>query len=268
MIRVGTSGYSFPDWKGPVYPQGLANDEMLPFYEKELGFPAVEINYTYYRLPSAKTMQAMVDRTSPGFEFTVKFSKEMTHDIFNDDWSIKDNPDAFQQFMEGVQPLIAAERLACLLAQFPYAFIKKPATIEHLLRCKERVGAIPLVAEFRHHSWATPVTYESLRRHNIGWCVVDEPALPKLLPFVPELTSDIGYFRFHGRNMEWFKAQRDERYNYLYSGTEMQSFVPHIKNMQSSAKKVFVFFNNCHHGKAAINAKEMTALLAAVYLVL
>jgi uncharacterized protein YecE (DUF72 family) len=261
MIRVGTSGYSFPHWKGPVYPARLANDEMLPYYEKELGFPAVEINFTYYRIPTARTMQTMADRTGPAFEFTVKFSKEMTHEIFNDDWSIRDNPDAFKQFMEGVQPLVAAGRLACLLAQFPYAFIKKTETVDYLLRCKERAGAVPLVAEFRHKSWATPLTFASLRRHDIGWCVVDEPPLPKLLPFVPEATSAIGYFRFHGRNPEWFQAERDERYNYLYSTDEMKSFVPHIQKMQSRAKQIFVFFNNCHHGKAAINAKEMTALL-------
>ena len=173
MIKIGTSGYSFPDWKGPVYPATLANDEMLPFYEKMLKFTAVEINFTYYRIPSARTMETMAKRTGDNFEFTVKFSKEMTHDIFDKDWHIKDNPDAFKQFMTGIQPLVESKKLGCLLAQYPFSFIKKPETIDYLLQCKERVGAIPLVAEFRHKSWVTPNTFASLKKHDIGFCIVD-----------------------------------------------------------------------------------------------
>ena len=261
MIKLGTSGYSFKDWVGPIYPSGTKNEGMLPYYEKELGFKTVEINFTYYRIPSARIMESMVNRTGDDFTFTIKLSKEMTHEIFDEKWNIVDNPEAFKQYLEGVRPMVQSGKLGCLLAQYPFSFIKKPQTIEYLLKCKERMGDIPLVAEFRHKSWVTPNTIESLRRHDIGFCIVDEPDLPKLMPYVAEATSDLGYFRFHGRNMNWFKASRDERYNYLYNKEELKKFLPDITAIAKKTKAAFVFFNNCHHGKAAINAKEMQEMI-------
>jgi uncharacterized protein YecE (DUF72 family) len=83
MIKVGTSGFSFPDWKGTVYPPNIQPRDMLSFYEKELGFNVVEINFTYYTLPSQKSLMAMSQKTSPDFEFVVKSFKGMTHDIWD-----------------------------------------------------------------------------------------------------------------------------------------------------------------------------------------
>src|SRR4030042_6094948 len=81
MIKVGTSGFSFPDWKGMVYPEGLREGEMLPFYEKELGFNALEVNFTYYTLPSQKSFAAMSKKTGKEFEFVVKRSEEHTSEL-------------------------------------------------------------------------------------------------------------------------------------------------------------------------------------------
>ncbi len=81
MIKIGTSGFSFPDWKGAVYPVGIREGDMLPFYEKELGFNVVEVNFTYYTLPSQKSLAALCQKTSSSFEFVVKSFKGMTHKI-------------------------------------------------------------------------------------------------------------------------------------------------------------------------------------------
>ena len=81
MIKVGTSGFSFPDWKGTIYPEGIRDGEMLSFYEKELGFNVLEVNFTYYTLPSQKSFAAMSKKTSEEFEFVVKAFKGMTHEI-------------------------------------------------------------------------------------------------------------------------------------------------------------------------------------------
>ena len=237
---------------------------MLSYYVQHLGFRTVEINYTYYRIPSAKTMESMVRRSDEHFDFTVKCSREMTHDIIRHDQTLADNPGAFTQFLEGVRPLVEAGRLGCLLAQFPYSFPKTRPNIEYLLRCRERVGDIPFVVEFRHKSWVSPQTFPSLRRHDIGFCVVDEPPLAQLMPFVPEVTSDIAYMRLHGRNPQWFTALRDERYNYSYTKAELAYFVDAVQHMEKQAKRVYVFFNNCHHGQAALNAKDMLAMIDEV----
>ncbi|HHT9155648.1 MAG TPA: DUF72 domain-containing protein, partial [Candidatus Tripitaka sp. YC43] len=83
MIKLGTSGFSFDDWKGPIYPPKLKKQDMLSYYEKELGFKCLEINSTYYTLPSPKSMEGLAKKTSEDFEFTVKAFKGMTHEIWD-----------------------------------------------------------------------------------------------------------------------------------------------------------------------------------------
>ena len=100
-----------------------------------------------------------------------------------------------------------------------------------------------------------------LRENNIGYCLVDEPKLKGLMPYNPATTTDIGYFRFHGRNTNWFDAPTSERYDYLYTQNELKSFVPDIKNIANSARKTIVMFKKCHAGKVARNALEMIEML-------
>ncbi len=120
---------------------------------------------------------------------------------------------------------------------------------------------IPVVVEFRNKAWAKQDTFNFLRENSLGFCCVDEPPLPRLMPFTPRATSDIGYFRFHGRNMNWFKASVSERYNYLYSEDELKEFVPKVKEVASKTVKTYNFFNNCHAGAAARNAQMMKNLM-------
>jgi uncharacterized protein YecE (DUF72 family) len=98
----------------------------------------------------------------------------------------------------------------------------------------------------------------------MGCCVVDEPKLPRLMPFEPRRTSDIAYFRFHGRNQNWFNASREERYNYLYSADELDEFVPPLRSVSAGAKTTYTFFNNCHAGAAARNALMMKQMLGLI----
>jgi len=100
-----------------------------------------------------------------------------------------------------------------------------------------------------------------LEENNLGYCCVDEPSLPELVPFVPRITSSIAYFRFHGRNTNWFNVPVSERYNYLYSDKELKKFVPVIQSSEAAAEKTYCFFNNCHNGQAAKNALKIKSLL-------
>jgi uncharacterized protein YecE (DUF72 family) len=262
MIKIGTSGFSFPDWKGTVYPVGIREKDMLPFYEKDLGFKVLEINFTYYTLPSQKSLAAMSQKTSKDFEFVVKSFRGMTHDIWDKERGTRiDNEEIFKKFKYSLVPLIEEEKLACVLAQFPYGFFPNQENLGYLGRFKEEMDDIPLVIEFRNQAWLKERTFELLESKGIGFCIVDEPKLPQLMPYVPKATSEIGYFRFHGRNPNWFNVPIKVRYDYLYSEKELREFVPGIQDISGKTGKTLIFFNNCYSGSAAKNAAQMARLL-------
>jgi len=262
MIKIGTSGFSFPDWKGTVYPAGIQERDMLSFYEKELGFNALEINFTYYTLPSQKSFAAMSKKTSKEFEFVVKSFKGMTHEIRDGETGeMVDNQETFAKFKYSLIPLIEDEKLACVLAQFPYGFFPDRVNFDYLKRFREEMEEIPLVFEFRNQTWLKQGTFQFLEGNRIGFCIVDEPKLQKLMPYLPRVTSEIGYFRFHGRNPNWFNVPLKVRYDYLYNEGELKEFIPDIKDISKKTVKALVFFNNCYSGSAAKNAAQIAKLL-------
>jgi len=262
VIKIGTSGFSFPDWKGTVYPQGIKDRDMLSYYERELGFKALEVNFTYYTLPSQNSFIGMSKKTSEGFEFVVKCFKGMTHEIRDKGTKrIIDNREIFDKFVYSLQPLVLEGKLGCVLAQFPYSFFPNGESFAYLRSFKERLGEIPLVVEFRNIYWLKDSTFSFLGDIGVGYCVVDEPKLPKLMPFIPRATSDFGYFRLHGRNQNWFNVPTSVRYDYLYSEEELKSFVQPIREVEARTGKTLIFFNNCHGGSAARNALELLRML-------
>jgi uncharacterized protein YecE (DUF72 family) len=252
-ILVGTSGFSFDDWVGEAYPLKIKKQDMLPYYERSLGFSALEVNYTYYSMPSAKTMESFARRTSEDFSFVVKAYKGMTHE----------KPDNLKEqcrvFREGVKPL--GDKLKALLFQFPYMFVPEEGSVAYLRSLREEFNGYDPVVEFRNAKWFDDRYLEILRDLAFGYCIVDEPKLKGLLPFHPALTSDTGYFRFHGRNTDWFRASVDVRYNYLYSDKELEQFIQPVEEIGAKAKTTFAFFNNCHMGKAAKNAKTFKEMI-------
>jgi len=265
-IRIGTSGFQFNDWKGVIYPRGLPDRDVLTYYEKVLGFDTLEVNYTYYRLPSPSTMERMVQKTSDKFEFVVRSFKEMTHEIWEDESrkTLRDTSEIFKKFKEGIIPMLDAGRLGCVLIQFPSFFWPKRDNFEYIERCHKWMMDVPLVIEFRNRAWVKESTFSFLRSNELGFCVVDEPQLSRLMPFIPETTSRIGYVRLHGRNKNWFEASREERYNYSYSEKELQEFSAPMREISENTVKTYVFFNNCHAGYAAKNGLMMKRILGIV----
>ncbi len=262
-LHLGTSGFSFDDWRGPVYPGDLPKPHWLAYYEQHLGFNALEINYTYYQMPSHRTMATLVKKATPAFRFAIKTHRSMTHDIFQRGGVIMDSPRAFLEFREGMKPLTDSGRLACVLVQFPSAFTKTAEHQHYLDAAIDRLGGLPLVVEFRHRSWVAPSTFTHLRARGVGICAVDEPALPSLMPWVPEVTSTISYVRFHGRNAaSWFGTSTAERYNYSYNDQELRALAARVTALRERAAAALVFFNNCHAGAAAKNALRFRGLLA------
>ncbi len=259
--KIGTSGYFFRDWANRVYPENLKPSEYLNFYERELGFNALEINYTYYRLPNKKSISNMSKKTSDNFEFVVKANKEMTHDLDIKNGYIAVKKDVFKDFLDALEPIKKEGKLGGILAQFPYSFKSDKASAEYIRNFKDMAGDIPLFIEFRNSGWVRKSVFDFLKKNKIGYCVVDEPKLKGLVPFVSAITSDDAYIRLHGRNKNWFGASMSERYNYNYSDDELFEIALKVKNIGEKSKKSFIFFNNCHMGFAAKNAIKMRELL-------
>ncbi|MEE9514634.1 MAG: DUF72 domain-containing protein [Candidatus Brocadiales bacterium] len=263
MIKLGTSGFSFDDWRGTVYPPKLKKQDFLAYYEKELGFKCIEINATYYTLPSQKSMEGMLKKVSPDFQFTVKAFRGMTHEIWEqgDRKTLIDNREVFERFNFSMAPLREAGNLSCILAQFPPWFRPGDVTFDYLKTFGERLEGVPVVVEFRNRAWHDDETFKFLSENGLGYCVVDEPRLSRLMPFNPKSTSGLGYFRLHGRNPDWFNVPTSVRYDYLYSEAELREFLRPIHEVEALTQMTFVFFNNCHAGSAVRNGLRLKEML-------
>lgn len=257
MLYIGTSGFSYRDWVGVFYPEGMKPQDYLAFYSER--FSCVELDFTYYRQPSPATMRSMSKKVPKDFKFTVKAHKSLTHQVQEGE-GFKKELDAY---IQGVTPMVESGKLGCILFQFPWSFKPLDANLEYVLSLRDLIPFGEVVVEFRNSAWADQAIYDALRARGIGFCSVDEPSLKGLFPRVEEVTSSIGYLRFHGRNAEkWFSHDEPwERYNYLYTDDELKEWIPKIRRMEEKARDVYILYNNCHRGQAAINAGRMQELL-------
>ncbi len=251
MLYIGTSGFQYDDWVGAYYPEGLPKKDWLAFYAHE--FNTLEINFTYYRMPTARTLGGMAQRVPDDFLFTIKATQEMTHARERD-------ANIFVQFTNALAPLLDARKLGALLAQFPNSFRASNDSRAYLKWFREHLRDLPLVIEFRNKEWLTDETYQFLRENDLGFCAVDEPFFPR----VAEVTSHIAYVRFHGRNAaKWWKHEHAyERYDYTYSQPELQEWTPKIQTMDALAETTFVFANNHYRGQSIDTARQTRLLLA------
>lgn len=253
-IRIGTSGFSYNDWKGHFYPPGTKSGDMLGYYARF--FPTVEVNSTYYGMPRPSVMEQMTRKVPEGFDFVIKAHQSMTH-------SERFQPEAFAQFREALEPVREAGMLGAVLAQFPFSFRRTVANDRFLAVLRDELPDVPVVVEFRNSGWVRDETRERLRSLGLGFCCVDEPQLEGLMPPVIEATSPVGYVRFHGRNAEkwWTHEEAYQRYDYLYSGQELQEWTTGIRSLADQTQRTYVFFNNCHEAQASVNARAMAQLL-------
>ena len=251
-VRIGTSGYSFPDWVGPFYPGGIEKGKMLDFYVQH--FKTVEINSTYYRIPHPAVMRNIERKTPSEFEFILKTHSSFTHER-------RDIAGPTAEFLAAIEPIAESGKLKGLLAQFPGSFRFSPANLDYLLEGAKLLGALPLYVEFRHDTWLNPQVKPALAAAGIGYCNVDEPALPHLLPPETAATTGTGYIRLHGRNGQHWWGGGPLRYDYSYTDEQLKEWVKRLDELRQKAAKVFLFFNNCHLGQAVKDAFRMQELL-------
>lgn len=250
MIYVGTSGFQYDDWVGTYYPEDLPKQSWLAYYARE--FHTLEVNFTYYRMPSARALAGMANKTPDDFLFTVKATQEMTH-------AREREPNVFEQFNTALTPLIEANKLGGILAQFPNSFRNNDDSRDYLKWFREQMGELAVVVEFRNKEWLTEETYELLRANQLGFCSVDEPFFPR----VAQVTAPIAYVRFHGRNAKkwWHHEHAWERYDYTYSQEELQEWTPKIEKMNEMAENTFVLSNNHYRAQGIATARQLKLLL-------
>ncbi|MBN2226721.1 MAG: DUF72 domain-containing protein [candidate division Zixibacteria bacterium] len=252
-IKIGTSGYSFDDWKGPFYPPDIKKGKMFDHYVKH--FPTVEINSTYYRIPHPAVMVNIEKKSPDDYEFIVKVPQQMTHQR-------KDLDAMLTPYTDCLKPMIDTGKLKGLLAQFPYSFKFSGEHLDYVRTCADKLRPNPLFVEFRHNSWVNRTMYDAFREAGIGYVAVDEPPLPGLLKADLFNTTDTAYLRLHGRNTEqWWKGG-PLRYDYDYTREQLQEWKDKILKLEHKAKSMYIFFNNCHLGQAVKNALDMKQLMA------
>jgi uncharacterized protein YecE (DUF72 family) len=252
VIRLGASGFSYDDWVGPVYPSGLPRRDWLGFYARE--FDALELNVTYYRVPAASTIAGWIERTPQDFLFSVKAHGSLTHD--------RQAPD-FAGFRRSVQPLTESGKLACVLAQFPQSFKPTAQNADYLKAMRAGLGDLPLVMEFRDRAWAQEATFRLLAGLPAGYCCVDEPALPGLMPPLARAVGPLAYVRLHGRNAsQWWEHEAAwQRYDYTYTDDELREWLPRLMDLDADVPLTLVFANNHYRGQSLDALRRLKRLL-------
>lgn len=182
QLIVGTSGYSYKEWKGPFYPEDLPAGEMLRFYGERLN--GVEINNTFYRMPKASVLEEWASQVPEGFRFSIKASQKITHHR-----RLKDAGDETEYLTRTVGAL--GERLGCLLFQLPPNLKVDVERLRGFLALLP--SGLPAAFEFRHPSWHDDAVFDALREHGAALCCADTEEDEGDAPLVA--TADWGYLR-------------------------------------------------------------------------
>jgi uncharacterized protein YecE (DUF72 family) len=259
MLRVGTSGYSYPEWSDAgFYPPGTAAREMLPLYTRH--FSIAELNYTWYQKPKAAAMERMLPKVPAGFDFAAKLTRTMTHEIDPQGWRAEAG-----RFRQGIAPLHQAGRLLALLVQLPPRFDRSREHRLYLSQLLDALSGLPLAVEFRHRSWAEERVFQELEQRRVTLVAVDLPQLPDLFPALGVVTNpDLFYIRFHGRNARgWRSGNMQKQFDHDYTAAELQPWSERIiPAMAARSRTGIVFFNNHVRAQAPRNAKLLAEQLA------
>ena len=238
--RVGCSGWNYAHWRhGVFYPGRCPPRRWLEHYARH--FDTVEVNATFYRLPTARAVQAWIEQTPPAFVLAVKMSRYVTHVK-----RLRDLPPSLELFYERIAPLAASPKLGPMLWQLPPTFRRDD---ERLARTLESLPPGRHAFEFRHASWFVPDVTALLRERGVALVIGDRPEVHAFQTH--ELTADWAYVRFHA-------GTRGRRGN--YSEAELRAWAERIRSWP--VEECFLYFNNDWEGFAPRNALRLRALLS------
>jgi uncharacterized protein YecE (DUF72 family) len=265
-LYIGTSGWSYPkgqgSWKGHFYPRG--NTDELGYYSRF--FNSVEINSSFYRPPNPEHVRRWCRKVPDGFLFTAKLWQKFTHPgMFQRATGIEAviSRGDIELFKSGLEPLVQSGKLGALLAQFPPGFTNNSYERQVLKAVINTFAVYRLAIELRHKSWSDdPDTAGLLSEGNATWVQIDEPRFKSSIAGELPLTSDIAYFRFHGRNAaDWWSGNNESRYRYFYSPEEIQELAKRVGRAKQKTRLTFAFFNNHWQGYAPRNATSIIQLM-------
>jgi uncharacterized protein YecE (DUF72 family) len=257
-VFFGPAGWSYADWRGPVYPEPLpARFNHLAFLAGQFDF--VEVNTSFYRIPAPTLTRGWVSKTAAyqDFTFWIKLHQSFTHERKMEKTMLDD-------FAAALRPLAAAGKLAGLLAQFPYSFKFESGNLAYLGELAGHFSSFPLAVEFRHQSWLEDDVLVFFKKNSLIWANIDQPQISASLPLTALVTGmGTAYLRLHGRNYkDWFSGQgRDARYDYSYTASELDRLAEVVARLQEQAKKVFVSGNNHYKGSAVKNLLQLKEIL-------
>ena len=259
-LCAGTSGYSYAEWvDAGVYPAGTHAAGMLSAYAGM--FKATELNYTWYQMPKARSLERMSAQMPEGFKFSVKLTRTMTHEVDKTGW-IRE----VLMFRQGIAPLESTDRLLCVLVQLPPYFTRTPERRIYLASLLDELSGLPVAVEFRHPSWVHDKVFYEFERRAITLVTVDGPDLPSLFPRLDIVTNpQLFYLRLHGRNSQgWRSGNMQKQFDYNYSESELTALAEIISNtLGPAADTGAVFFNNHVRGQAPNNCRRLLKILSA-----
>jgi uncharacterized protein YecE (DUF72 family) len=296
IVRIGTASWTDPTMTAPgvFYPPDATNaEERLRYYADQ--FPIVEVDATYYALPTRRMGEAWLERTPPDFTFDIKAHALMTGQpsevnrlpkeireelpselldkkrIYGKDLPAELYDAIWEAFKDGLVPLHSAGKLGAIFLQYPRWFFPSNESRDAIVEARERLGDIGLAVEFRNGSWFNEKNAERtvrfLEKYEIPFVMVDEPQTRSSLPPITAITSpQLAVVRFHGRRVETWEAKNIpvvERFRYLYDAEELGEWVPRVREAAAAARDVHVLMNNCYANYGTTNARELAALLTA-----
>ena len=230
VYYIGTSGWHYDHWRYRFYPEKLTKAKWLEFYAGH--FTTVELNNSFYRLPSETAWSTWRDSSPANFSFAVKVSRFITHIK-----RLKDTGEAVEKFIDGSKNL--GDKLGPLLYQLPPNMHRDDERLESFLSILP--PGMRHVVEFRHQSWLDDKVFEILRGYDAGLCVFDMPSLS--CPLVA--TADFAYVRFHGSTGLYFSCYSDE---------ELADWARRLSDLATNLKALYIYFNNDAEAFAVRNA--------------
>ncbi|MEO5718267.1 MAG: DUF72 domain-containing protein [Chthoniobacterales bacterium] len=227
---IGTSGFQYKEWKGSFYPEDLAAAKMLPYFAERLS--TTEINYTFHRIPSPKTIDNWLAQTPENFRFALKAPQKITHFA-----KLRDCQDTIAYFYRVVSAL--GDRLGPVLFQLPPNFKKNADVLSAFLR---ELPAMRAAFEFRHESWLDEEIFGILRSHKVALCLAETEKLAA--PTVA--TADYGYLRL----------RRED-----YTAADVTRWTQFVREKESTWQETFVYFKHEEAGTGPKLAAQMIELL-------
>lgn len=237
-VFIGTSGWDYEQWEGVFYPVSLKKKARFAHYATH--FDTVEINSTFYGLPSADCVKRWRENAPKDFIFSLKASRYITHVK-----KLKDAALPLRRFMRRARLL--KDNLGPILFQLPPRWNADPSRLSQFIRALP--GDSRFAFEFRDRTWFSSEVYGILRKSRVAFCVYDMPGLAS----PREVTTDFVYMRFHGKEV---------LYGGRYGKREIKRQALAIKDFLKQGLDVYVYFNNDESGYAVVNALELKEMVA------